>query len=278
MKAVCVGTVLCIFVIGSTFAQPAASPLTFEVASIRPSPADARGFINFLPGGGLRVLGIPLKTLITLAYNVQDFQVSGGPGWINSDRFDINARGEASETTESAPADLTKMTDEQRMANADQAKERLRNLLEERFRLALHRETKEQQVYALVVAKGGPKVQESEEAGGRMRMGRGLLNSQGVDLGFLAITLSNQLGRTVIDKTGLTGKYDYELKWTPDPGQPAAVPLSPPPPGLELPPPPDPNGPSIFTAVQEQLGLRLESQRAPVETLVIDRVERPSEN
>ena len=121
MKAVCVGTVLCIFVIGSTFAQPAASPLTFEVASIRPSPADARGFINFLPGGGLRVLGIPLKTLITLAYNVQDFQVSGGPGWINSDRFDINARGQASETPESAHADLTKMADDQRKTMAEQA-------------------------------------------------------------------------------------------------------------------------------------------------------------
>jgi len=86
------------------------------------------------------------------------------------------------------------------------------------------------------------------------------------------------LGRTVIDKTGLTGKYDFELKWTPDPGQPTAQPFGPPPPGVELPPPPDPNGPSIFTALQEQLGLRLESQKAPVETLVIDRVERPSEN
>jgi bla regulator protein blaR1 len=278
MKAVWIGTTFCVFAAGSTFAQPAASPLTFEVASVRRSPADTRGFIDFLPGGGLRVVGIPLKTLITLAYDVRDFQVSGGPGWINSDRFDINARGEASETPESAPADLTKMTDEQRKTTAEQAKERLRNLLEERFKLAIHRETKEQQVYALVAAKGGPKVQGSKEAIGRMRMGRGLLTGQGVDLGFLATTLSSQLGRTVIDKTGLTGKYDFELNWTPDPGQPAGGPLGPPPPGVDLPPPPDPNGSSIFTAVQEQLGLRLESQKAPVETLVIDRVERPSEN
>jgi uncharacterized protein (TIGR03435 family) len=240
--------------------------------------ADARGFIDFLPGGGLRAVGIPLKTLITLAYDVRGFQVSGGPGWINSDRFDINARAEASDTTESAPADLTKMTDEQRKTMAAQAKERLRNFMEERFQLAIHRETKEQQVYALVAAKGGLKVQESKEAVGRMRMGRGLLTGQGVDLGFLATTLSSQLGRPVIDKTGLAGKYDFELKWTPDPGQPAAAPFGPPPPGVELPPPPDPNGPSIFTALQEQLGLRLESQKAPVETLVIDRVERPSEN
>jgi len=111
-----------------------------------------------------------------------------------------------------------------------------------------------------------------------MRLGRGLLNGQGVDLGFLAGSLSNQLGRPVIDKTGLTGKYDFELKWTPDPGQPAAMPFGPPPPGVELPPPPDPKGPSIFTALQEQLGLRLESQKAPVDILVIDRAEKPSEN
>jgi bla regulator protein blaR1 len=272
MKAVCIGPALCIFAIGIMSAQPASSPLTFEVASVRPSPADARGFINFLPGGGVRVVGIPLKTLITLAYNVRDFQVSGGPGWIGSDRFDINARGEASKTTETAPANLTKITDEQRKTMAEQAKERLRNLLQERFKLALHRETKEQQVYALVVAKGGPKIHKSKEAVGRMGMGRGLLSGQGVDLGFLATSLSSPLGRTVIDKTGIKGKYDLQLKWTPDPGQSADGPFGP------LPPPPDPNGPSIFTALQEQLGLRLESQKAPVETLVIDRVERPSEN
>jgi bla regulator protein blaR1 len=279
MRAVWIYTTLFIFVVGIVSAQPAANPLTFEVASVRPSAQDAHGwFINFLPGGGLRVIGAPLKSLITLAYDVRDFQVSGGPGWINSDRFDINARGEASEVTESAPADLTKMTEEQRMANAEQAKERLRNLLEERFKLAIHRENKEQQVYALIVAKGGPKIQESKEAAGRMRLGRGLLTGQSVNLAFLATNLSNQLGRPVIDKTALTGKYDFELKWTPDPGQPAAAPFGPPAPGVELPPPPDPNGPSIFTALQEQLGLRLESQKGPVDTLVIDRVERPSEN
>jgi bla regulator protein BlaR1 len=260
------------FAVGIMSAQPAANALTFEVASVRPSAPDTRGFINFLPGGGLRVVAIPLKTLITLAYDVRDFQVSGGPGWINSDRFDINARGEASDTTESGPADLTKMTDEQRMANANPAKERLRNLPEERFQLAIHRETKEQQVYALVAAKGGLKVQESKEAMGRMRMGRGMLHGEGVQPGFLATPISGQLSRPVIDKTGLTGKYDMDLKWTPDPSQSADVPFGP------LPPPSDPNGPSIFTALQEQLGLRLESQKAPVETLVLDRVERPSEN
>jgi bla regulator protein BlaR1 len=265
MRAVWIGTTVCIFAAGITSAQPATSPLTFEVASVRPSGPDARGFIGFLPGGGLRVVGISLKTLITLAYNVLDVQV-------NSDRFDINAQAEAARAPEDATADPAKLTEAQRMTMADLAKERLRNLLADRFQLTIHRETKEQQVYTLVVGKNGPKVKETKDGNGMMRMGRGMLHGEGVPLGFLATAMSGHLGRSVIDKTGLTGKYDIDLRWSPDPGQAGAGPFG------ELPQAPDPNGPSIFTAVQEQLGLRLESQKAPVETLVIDRVERPSEN
>lgn len=278
MRAVWIGTTLCIFAAGITSAQPAASPLTFEVASVKPSGADARGiFFRILPGGGLTAEGAPLKALISLAYGVREFQISGGPGWINSHRFDVNARPEASEIT-ATNIDPSKMSLNQQRSLRQQMQERLRNLMADRFQLTLHRENKEQQVYALVVAKGGPKLQESKEARSMMRMGRGLLTAQTVGMADLSLNLSNGLGRTVIDKTGLTGKYDFELKWTPDPGQPAAAPLGPTPPGVELPPPPDPNGPSIFTALQEQLGLRLESQKGPVEMLVIDRVERPSEN
>ena len=110
-----------------------------------------------------------------------------------------------------------------------------------------------------------------------MRMGRGELSGQGVELEMLTRTLSSQLGRTVIDRTGLTGNFDFKLTWTPDPGQSVGPPGGLPP-GADAPPPPDPNGPSVFTALQEQLGLRLESQKGPVEMLVIDRVEKPSEN
>jgi uncharacterized protein (TIGR03435 family) len=162
-------------------------------------------------------------------------------------------------------------------------RERLRALLAERFQLTLHRETKEQSVYALVVAKGGPKLQQGQakEATGprgpMMRMGRGELSGQGVELEMLTRTLSSQLGRTVIDRTGLKGNFDFKLTWTPDPGQSAGPPGGLPA-GADAPPPPDPNGPSVFTALQEQLGLRLESQKGPVEMLVIDRVEKPSEN
>jgi len=105
-------------------------------------------------------------------------------------------------------------------------------------------------------------------------MGRAQLSGQGVQLDMLTRTLSSQLGRPVIDRTGLKGNYDFKLQWTPDPGQTGALPAT----GPDAPPPPDPNGPSIFTAVQEQLGLRLESQKGPVEMLVIDKVEKPSEN
>jgi uncharacterized protein (TIGR03435 family) len=278
MKASILTAALCAFASGA-FAQAPSKPLTFEVASVKPSPPDTRGaMIRFLPGGGLRVSGVTLKMLIAQAYNVRDFQISGGPSWIASDRFDINARPEASEAGQSATPDLGKMTDEQRKTVTEQMSERLRALLAERFQLVVRHENKEQQVYALVVAKNGPKLHESTEGMGRMRMAPGSLTGDGVALGMLATTLSNQLGRPVVDKTGLTGKYDLELKWTPDPGQRAAGPIGDPPPGVQLPPPPDPNGPSVFTAVTEQLGLRLESQKAPVDSLVIERVEKPSEN
>src|ERR1035438_4206835 len=111
-----------------------------------------------------------------------------------------------------------------------------------------------------------------------VRLGRGERNGVGVPLDMLASNLSRQLGRPVIDRTGLKGNYDFKLTWTPDPGQSGGQFAGPPPPGADAPPPPDPNGPSIFSAVQEQLGLRLESQKGPVDLIVIDRVEKPSEN
>jgi uncharacterized protein (TIGR03435 family) len=110
-----------------------------------------------------------------------------------------------------------------------------------------------------------------------MRMGKGQLSGRGVPLEFLTRTLSSQLGRPVIDRTGLKGTFDFNLEWTPDPGPPTTPLGGGPPPGADG-PPPDPNGPSIFTVLQEQLGLRLESQKGPVEVLVIDRAEKPSEN
>ena len=262
-------------------AQTETPKLTFEVASIKPNNGDDRRVgIQIMPGGGLRTTGTTLKFLMTFAYDVRDFQISGGPGWINSDRFDIMAKAGQGDS-EATLDDMRKMTDALMKPAVDKVREKLRALLTERFQLTIRHETKEEPVYALVVGKNGPKLQESqakEGAGRHMLMNRGELTGEGVPMEFLASTLSSQLGRPIIDRTGLTGHYDFKLKWTPDPGQSAWLFGGPPPPGAEAPPPPDPNGPSIFTAVQEQLGLRLESQKGPVDLIVIDRVEKLSEN
>jgi uncharacterized protein (TIGR03435 family) len=154
--------------------------------------------------------------------------------------------------------------------------QKLQALLADRFQLSIHRETKEQPLYALVIGKSGSKLQESQSKhdARHMMMGGGDFEGQGVPLEMLTAALSRQLGRPVIDHTRLKGHYDFKLEWTPEPGQ-SGGPL---PPGVEGPPPADLNGPSLFTAIQEQLGLRLESQKGPVDVLVVDRVEKPSEN
>jgi uncharacterized protein (TIGR03435 family) len=166
------------------------------------------------------------------------------------------------------------MTDDQRESFQDQMRERMRSLLTERFQVAIHHETRKEPVYALVVAKGGPKLAEHKDADGK-RQGirsskRGQFNGTNVPVHFLATLLSNQLGRPVLDQTGLAGKYDFKLEWTPDPLEITV------PPGIDPGPPPDLNGPTLFTAVQEQLGLRLESPKGPV--IVVDRAEIASEN
>ena len=267
-------------------AQPPTAPLTFEVASIKPSAGDEHRIgIQILPGGGLRVSGAPLRMLLTVAYGVREFQISGGPGWINSDRYDILAKPERGTASDNAPSDPRPMSDSERKTVQEQMQQRLQSLLADRFQVTIHRETKEAPVYALVVAKGGSKLQPSERKEGNaprgpmMRLGRGEINGQGVKLEMLATSLSNILGRSVVDQTGLSGNFDVKLQWTPDLGQsPTPFGGAAPPPGVQAPPPPDPNGPSIFTALQEQLGLRLESQKGPVEMIVIDHVEKPSEN
>lgn len=278
MRATIAGMTLVVILASGLWGQAAAPPPTFEVATIKPAAPDARGsFIRFMPGGSMQITNMPLRMVLSFAYDVRDFQVSGGPGWVGSERYDINAKSEPSTGAQTAPDDPRKMTDEQRKTNGEQIRQRLQALLAERFQLAIHRETKEAPIYALVVAKNGPKLQESQGGVGPSLMGRarGQFEGKGALMEMLANVLSMQVGRPVVDKTGLTGKYDFKLEWTPDPGQgpgPLGIP------GPDAPPPPDPNGPSLFAAVQEQLGLRLESTKGPIETIVIDRVEKPSEN
>jgi uncharacterized protein (TIGR03435 family) len=268
-------TSLALLLISPGFAQPQPT-LTFEVASIKPASTDAKGSsIQFMPGGGLSMTNIPLRAMITFAYDVRDFQISGGPGWVGTERFDVRAKAER--TASDGPVDLAKMTDDQRKTVREQIAERLRALLADRFQLAVHKETKDQPIYALIVSKNGAKLKEAKEVGPRqgMSMNRGRMEGFAAPMEMLGNILSNTMGRPVIDKTGLTGKYDFVLEWTPDPGADARAQ------GFGdgiTEPAPAPGGPTIFTALQEQLGLRLESQKGPVPNIVIDRAEKPSEN
>jgi len=262
----------------------------FEVASIKPNNSgDGRVMVAMQPGGRFTATNITLKLMIRNAYQLQDFQIIGGPSWIGSDRFDIVAKAEDGTPQETPNFNRSGPSQTQLM---------IRALLAERFQLVVHNENRELPIYALVLARNdgklGPDLRKSEvdctamaaAARGRgmppppapgerpqcgIRIGMGNMAIGGAPLSQIAQAMGNFLGRTVQDKTGLTGNYDASLTWTPD-----QMPQRPP--GAPETPPVDPNGPSIFTAVQEQLGLKLDSQKAQVSVLVIDRVERPKEN
>ena len=266
---------LALLLISPGFAQQQPT-LTFEVASIKPADPDSRGSsIQLVPGGGLNITNIPLRTMIALANGVREFQVSGGPGWVGTERFDVTARVDAAATK--GQEDLAKLPEGQFKTVRDQSNERLRALLADRFQLVVHKETKNQPIYALVVSKNGPKLKEAKAVGARqgMSINRGRAQGFGASVEMLAQDLSSVMGRPVLDKTELTGKYDFILEWTPDIAADARAQ------GFGdgiTSPAPAPGGPTIFTALQEQLGLRLEAQKGPVENIVIDRAEKPSEN
>lgn len=235
----------------------------FEVVSIKPSdPLSNNMHIGVAPGGGFEARGVTLRTLIQQAYDVRDFQISGGPGWIGTDKYDIVTKDEAKGPSE---ADLVKMTDAQRNEFRDRLLGKVQLLLADRFQLKVHRETKEMPVYVLTVAKSGSRLQAATDEGGGSNLssrraddGKSQLTGKNLPVANLARFLSGQVGRTVIDKTGLAAKYDFQMNYAPDMG--------------------DITGPSLFTALQEQLGLKLDSGKGPVEVVVIDSVEKPSAN
>ncbi|HTA47364.1 MAG TPA: TIGR03435 family protein [Bryobacteraceae bacterium] len=237
----------------------------FEVISIKPDDGKLPPRVGRPPGGGLSGRGITARFLIGRAYDVKDFQIIGGPSWIGREGWVIEAR-----PGENRKAPILNLYLTQRQKDDDEFKMRIQSLLVDRFQLKTHMETRDEQVYTLVVAKNGPKFRESKFNESDAEKGRlpGLimhpyeLIGTSVDIHLLAEELSRRLSRNVIDQTGLNGEYDFNLRWVPDVADGDSV----------------PDGPSIFTAVQEQLGLKLESGKAPVDAIVIDHIEKPSQN
>jgi len=226
----------------------AQSPQKFEVASIRPAADGTRGTsFDMFEGGLLRVTSVTLYSLIRSAWMLQSSQVSGGPGWLDSDRYDIEAKSGQPERIDT-----------------EHLQPLLQNLLVDRFALKFHWETRELPVYALVVDKSGPRLKPDPDApmtilNTRHGSGKARIIGTKISMEEFARSIGTELGRVAIDKTGLAGGYDVDFEWE---TEPAADSLS----------------PSIFTALREQLGLRLETQKAPVNVLVIDSVERASAN
>jgi uncharacterized protein (TIGR03435 family) len=241
--------------------QPTAPPLAFEVATIKPSDRPGKFPWSEQPSAdGMSWTNVSLQYLVREAYGISDDKRwSGGPAWLDTQRFDIVAKFDAS-VTPNPPFS-------QRM-------QALQALLADRFSLKLHRESKDFPIFNLIVGKDGPKFQQSKpDARSETAIPgmctvlinrAGVTKRQGCSMATLAGILRYSTGRTVLDKTGLSGNFDYELHWTPEDATPEeAVNYS---------------GPSIFNAVQEQLGLKLEPSTAPLDVLVIDSAEKPTPN
>jgi len=234
----------------------------FEVATIKPTAPTVSGWRLQATPDGYTGMNVSLMKLVGEAYGIFDPKlIMGGPLWIESEKFDLEAKFNAAEIP-----DAKNLTYRQR---ADM----LQPLLADRFRLKVHRENRAFPVYVLVIAKGGPKLADTKPeditqgVGGATclfrRSHKGYMQVQGCTPKNLEDLLRYATGRTVIDKTGITARSDFELRWTPD-DTPAGA--------------PEATGPSIFTALQEQLGLKLVPATAPLSVLVVDSATRPSEN
>lgn len=242
--------------------QPAASPPAFEVASVKPAQGilPYSGFFTY-PGGRIIASWCTLKQLILVAFDVQAFQVSGGPRWINEDKFDIEAKPPGSSKSSKAAPPNPKLppNDEQRRM--------LQTLLADRFQLTFHRETREGPVYLLVMGTKRLKLRDAKDKDAYPWAGSvpgGAIDGDGlagisISMTQLAARLSGYLGRPVLDRTGLDGSFDFEYKYPSDgPDYGDVI-------------------PSIFASVQG-IGLKLDAVRGPVETIVIDRAVKPSAN
>jgi uncharacterized protein (TIGR03435 family) len=235
----------------------------FEVATIKPARPEGRFSLTVNRSGMLNTTSTTVADLIKFAYDLHPRQITKGPAWLESEKYDITAKPD----TEGIP-------------NPTQLKVMVQKLLKERFQLTFHNEKKELSVYAITVTKAGPKLTKNESGGNLPGYGGGrgtfiVRNSSIAEFGH--ILQANILEQPVVDQTGLgAARYDFTLKWTPDPSQSqigGPAPPNAPPPADNADAPPD-----IFTAFQQQLGLKLENTKAPVDVMVVDRLEKPSDN
>jgi uncharacterized protein (TIGR03435 family) len=242
-------------------AMPADANPTFEVATIKPSKPDQPGKMFGVNGARFTTINTTLGDLIKFAYDIQNKQILDGPPWLETDKFDIAAQPDIPGT----------FTDKQ-------LKTMVQKLLADRFQLKFHKDTKELSAYILTVSKTGSKLKKSEgdPSGlpGLWFRGLGVLTVTNATMSdFSHLMQAAVLDRPVVDQTGLEGRWDFLLKWTPDESQFAGM-------GVKVPPPTDAADapPPLFTAIQEQIGLKLEAGKAPVSVLVLDHVEKPSGN
>ena len=220
------------------------------------------------PRGGLQTENTTLMTLLGFAYHVPDYRIVGAPGWVSSERYDVTF---TPDKTDVGPGPGVSLKDLD--AWTDRSRQRLQAVLRDRFGLLLRASTREMPIYALTAAKGGDRLVPHATNGppvGFYYYGPGHIEATETSLQALADHLSNDVGRPVVDETGLMGQYDFKLVWTPD----SEVSLGTPPAGVSS----SGAGPSIFTALTEQLGLRLESTKGPVQIYAVEKVERPTEN
>jgi uncharacterized protein (TIGR03435 family) len=240
-------------------AGSAPSSPSFDIAAIhlhQPEPHERSHIVD--SSGRFTTANVDLKSILQWAYDLPASRIVGGPAWIDSARWDIEAKAENALDTQKTFDPPAARLEKRRMVQA---------LLAERFGLVVHRETRELPIYALVVAKCGPTFLANQAGGTTIDRNRGRIQIEGGGntVSLLAEQLAETLGRVVVDQTGVSGRYKLVLTWTPDDieASPSSVPDS---------------GPSLFTALQEQLGLRLESRRGPVEVLVVDQAVLPSPN
>jgi len=248
------GTCLIVMMPFVVCGQDSADGLQFEAASVRlhtvASPSTGRSGIEETPGL-IRIENLSLKAIIEVAYGVRDFQI-GGPGWLDAISVDITAKPQAGYKHE-------------------HLQPLLRYLLADRFKLVVHRDSKDVSGFALVIAKSGPKVPEATQPRGFFTVRPGLIACTRVTSAELARALARMVGRPVVDRTGLAAAYDVRMEWTPD-----QAPVAPG--GDDKAGPAEP-GLTLFAALQDQLGLRLQTEKVPIDTVIVDHVEKaPTEN